>query len=370
MFYTLLSVTLVMEHMKSTDTSKHAHHNLGLIIKIVVGSLMIVGPLAYLFLILGDFSFEGKEHRNNTPVVDISQLTWESGPYRLYYRTEQGIFSVMSDGTDKEMIFPRYATHVLLDTSKQVLIEDDRSFFLLDKDGQNSRTVFEKPPDRNIGDWIESPDESKLAIRLTDKSKVEDIVNRSPDKLAIVNLKTMKAVSVDAADLESAKDLHQISWSQDSALVYLAVTTFATTPGGREVYFSVDPTSGRVTKLGEEAAFLSEQEKQGLRHFVRTSPPVVSKGSESGYEIDSATSPDGTQTVHIDFNGNINVNNQHIIFWSYDGFKGPEYCRFPRWLPDNNHIVIDCNGTRIIEVDSKRVAILDTEGYSAQWFQK
>lgn len=342
-----------------------------------LSSLIIIGIIALTVLVVTggmlftlSRSFRGSEDSRSTPTTNLSNLRWTNGPYKIYYRTEEGLYSILTDGSNKQTIYSKPVDYLLLDISRKILIRERNSLSLTEDNGQNVRNVFQGPANKWIQDWRISPDETKIAMQLTADNKWKDPKNLITDDIYIVNLQTGQSRQLNnLTELENYKFLDKMLWSSDSTKLYLDTTKYLTENDGRALYFAYDAVSDKLEKIGEEKSSLSEQEMKGLESFIKTSPAVHTRrdGVTRTYYY-SRTSPDGTKTIDLDYDGNIKVNNENILFWSYDALKGPEHCRYPGWLPDNNHLTIECFGLRIIEVDTKKLAILDSKGHDAQWF--
>jgi len=336
----------------------------------IVAALIVLGIVGFVYVNINQFFLGGSEDSRSTPTTNLSQLRWGNGSYKIYYRTQEGLHSIMTDGTNKKIIYSKPVDYLLLDKTRKILVRERGSLSLLDENGQNVKNVFQGPANKWIQDWRLSPDETKVALQITDDNKWKDPKNLITDDIYVVNLQTGQSRQLNIqTELENYRFLDKILWSADSTKVYLDTTKYLTENDGRALYFSYEPLTDKVVKIGDEKSSLSEQEMRGLSNFITNSPAVLTRrdGVTRTYYY-SRTSPDGIKTIEVDYEGNIKVNNQNILFWSYDALKGPEHCRYPGWLPDNNHLTIECFGLRIIEVDSKKVAILDDKGHDAQWY--
>ena len=77
---------------------------------------------------------------------------------------------------------------------------------------------------------------------------------------------------------------------------------------------------------------------------------------------------DSKKKITIENNGDVLVNNEKVFHYIYNSGKGIDTCKYPGWLTDSNHFIIQCGGEiRIVETDTKKVAVIDNGG-SAQWF--
>lgn len=343
-----------------------------------ISTIVVIGIIALIILVvvgfkyvnLNQFFLGGREDSRNTLATKLSDLRRNNGLYKIYYRTEKGLYSILTDGSDKQVIYSKPVDYLLLDKLRKILVRERGSLSLLDETGQNVQNVFHGPTNKWIQDWRLSPDETKVVLQITDDNKWKDPKNLITDDINVVNLQTGQSRPLNnLTELENYKFLDKMLWSLDSTKVYLHTTKYLTENDERALYFAYDTINDKVEKVGEEKSSLTTQVMRGLESFIKTSPPVQTRrdGVTRTYYY-SPTSPDGSKTIEVDYEGNIKVNNQNILFWSYDTLKGSEHCRYPGWLPDNNHLTIECFGLRIIEVDSKKFAILDSKGHDAQWF--
>lgn len=336
----------------------------------IIALLIILGVVGFVYVGLKQFSSGGSENSRSTLPINLSEVKWSNGPYKIYYRTQEGLYSIMTDGTNRQVIYTKPVDYLLLDKTRQILVRERNSLSLLDEEGQKVINVFQGPANKWIQGWRISPDETKVVMQLTDDNKWKDSKNLITDDIYVVNLVTGQSRQLNnLTELENHKLLDKMLWSLDSTKVYLHTTKYLTENDGRALYFAYDVSGDKVEKIGEEKSSLRIQDMQGLEGFIKTSPAVHTRrdGVTRTYYY-TRTSPDGTKTIEVDYEGNIKINNQNILFWSYDALKGPEHCRYPGWLPDNNHLTIECFGLRIIQVDTKKVAILDSKGHDAQWF--
>jgi len=346
--------------------SKKSNLFLTLLLSCAIMLVLGIGISAYLSRNINKI-LAGSEDKRNTPLSNINELKWKQ-KYKIFYRTDTGIYSILSDGTNKSIVYPESYTFLVLDTYQRILVRTKNIIFLIDENGQNQEQFFTGPADKIITDWRISPDESKVAIELS--PDINNPNNRQPDEIYIINLKNKENRLLNVqTELEGYKHLNKFLWSKNSQSMYIDTTTFITPNEGVKRYFSYNLPNDSVTKIGEEAYQSSEFAMKRLENYVVGSAAVNTRrdGVYTKYYY-SRNNSDGSKNIQINNDGSIMVNNEPIMFWLYNGSKSLSTCHYPGWLPDNNHIVIECNILRVIELDSKKVAILDKDGHDAQWF--
>ena len=334
---------------------------------IFFGCILLVGYISYNFI---KNSFYGSEDSHNTSTISLEQLSWSHGPYTIYYKDKNGLYSIMTDGTEKALLYPaEYLKYMLLDNTGQILIASNNKIILLDDHGKNEKVAYTIPNGKSVHQWNISPDEQKLVIQLVDDQKWENKEHWIADDFVVISLDEDSTRYITPSELEDYNYFQNMNWSMDNNKVYFTLTRYDSSDNGRQLYYSYNTDSDKVTKIGDEKSSLKSSEMKGLISFtssIFSSPPVKTRDHGSpDYYYYTLISPDGKKNITI--NSTVKVNGEDIFFWLYNGLKGPENCRRAGWLADNNHFIIHCYGIRVVEVDTKKVAVL-TEGNDAQWF--
>ena len=338
-----------------------------ILLLIFFGGVLLVGLTAYNFV---KNSFYGSEDSRNTPTISLDQLSWPQGPYTIYYKDKSGLYSIKTDGTEKTLLYPaEYLKYMLLDNTGQILITSNNKIILLDDRGKNERVVYTIPSSKSVQQWNISPNEQKLVIQIVDDRKWENKEHWIADDFVVINLDENYTRYLTPSELEDYKYFQNMNWSMDSNKVYFTLTKFDSPDNGRQLYYSYNTDSDNVTKIGEEKYSLKFSEMKSLASFTSSfpsSPPAKTRDHGlPDYYYYTLISPDGKKNITI--SSTVKVNGEDIFFWLYNGFKGPENCRRAGWIADNNHFIIHCYGIRVVEVDTKKVAVL-AEGSDAQWF--
>ncbi len=294
----------------------------------------------------------------NTPTVSIDQLSWSQGPFTISYKDVNGIYSIQTDGTEKKLLHSgKNLEFMLLDRSRKILIanNDDGSVLLLDEYGKNEEIIYVAPNGDPVSRWSISPDEQKLAI----------------NEIVVINLNTGLSKEIVPSDYENYQFFDGAYWTADSNTIYFSMSRYDANDLNYEFYYSYTIDTDVVSKIGEDRDSTDKTwaNPKSLTNYLRSKnlPQLVYTRDDGrkDYHYYSLISPDRAKTIEI--NPWVKVNGDTIFYWILGGTAGPENCRRAGWLADNNHFIIHCNGVRVVEVDTKKVAVL-TDGDEAMWF--
>ncbi|MBI2022400.1 hypothetical protein HYS97_00930 [Candidatus Daviesbacteria bacterium] len=312
-----------------------------------------------------------KENPNNTPPVDLSKINWSKGPFKIFFRTPVGLFSIKTDGKEKKMIFSGLSNYMLLDSSRKILLKTRGNILIADEEGKTQENIFTTEKNKYISSWRISPDEKKIAFLVVDENKWKNPKNRIPDEAYILNLETRTFIQLDRQKDLLDSEADGFKWINKSENIIVFTTKTYSENDVQTLYIIYELNSRESQLLGKQSSFLTVGETKPLSDFIGSLVAVetrISGGTNRYYYL--RTSQDGTKRVTVENDGRIIVDGTQIMFWAMKNFKGfTETCRHPGWLPDNEHLVIECSGLKVIEVGTKRNAKL-IDGYDAQWFDQ
>ena len=354
-----------MQVKSQKNFSKVAARSKVIIVFILIG--LTIGFWAIVFRRGFNWQFiDFDDDARNTPLSLLSEMQWVEGPYKIYYKNQKGLYSIMTDGSARQLLYPKdFSSFLLLDSTRQILVVEREKVVLLDEYGKELRQVFEVSKDK----WITlkiSPDEKQIMLHVSPDIDVEDVL----EEVYLVNLET--GIEKRLSQGESGDYTYIVrsnSWSEDSSYAYIE-TRFKNDEELWAQYFAYNIAENSAEKIGKELLYKDAAYKQkGIDGFVSTSPPVLTRiDNVSRRYYYSRLSEDGSKSIEIDNQGNIKVNDQVIAFSLTNTTKGPEPCSHPGWFPDNNHLIVNCFDLRILESDTGKMAQLAKPGWKAQWF--
>lgn len=366
-----------------------------LIITIVIAAILIIGVGGYLVtirrnqtLLKGQNPTFEVHDKENQPNAKINELTWSQGPYKVFYRNNNGIFSQNTDGRNKKLIYKQDPNSFTLDdfylinSTKKVLALSWRKAVLMNEDGSGKENVLQVSDSQQIYKTRLSPDGQK-AIFLVLKTTNTNDIGTSTEEIYLVNLSTKNVEKIQTLQEELKYGrIENIFWYKNNRQIFLITTT----PIGANIHTSYiqysiyDILSKSVKLLYKRQLFtLNRENVKPISNIVDvtqlvTPEPVYGDSSDAdGAENSSNISPDKTKIISL-HNGNIAVNENEIMHWYNYHLKLNSGYGWPKWLPDNNHFVVVGQPSlfeevdiRVIEVNTKKVARLDS-AYSVKWF--
>lgn len=331
---------------------------------------LIVLVVAITFASFGIYKFvnnfltsDYSEDTKNTKSAKLSEISWADSPKRIYYLSSfppKGLQTSLVTGEDKKTISQNASSFLVLDSLGKLLVNETNKIVTTDKYGGGFEKIFEAESGNWISEWKISPDEKKVVIVTSGEKE-----NWMHKIIYVINLVSKNIRIIDAKnELENYEYVERLNWSGNSNNLYIHTITYQSPNNGLAKYFSYNLDVDKVSKLGQEKSSLDG--KNMISNFTPQSPTTTRDQNPYTREY-SQLSPTGDQKLEIDWLGNIIINGNPIVFQLFYDTNGANECLNRGWI-DNNHIVLMCHGIRVIEVNTKKIAILDKYGYDPQWF--
>lgn len=316
----------------------------------------------------------------NSPNAQISNLDWSRGKYKIFYKNKQGLFSQMSDGTDKKLLFSNplndtISNYFIIDPGKRIVVFTNYAVVLIDEDGSNPKELLRQ----NGYDFFYYPRLSLDRQKIIFAQNPSQIPNYA--KVYLIDLQTEQIQQLDNSNIlfnpgKLNMFVDNLYWLKNNEAI-IRVIKYVPSPTLSDI-IKFNPSTNKaevISSFRHTNEILDSGKKKKLSTLVDSSQLVIPQPDSYEqyiYESGTTSSPDGSKIFSLkddDISQRFLINGVEIFKWDRTHKCGWTF-RNPRWLPDNQHLLVFSvpeQSLRIVEISTRKDAFL-SEGEDAKWF--
>lgn len=299
---------------------------------------------------------------NNFLTSDLVQFNKASSPYRIYYVSDNTLYSNSPSATDKQLITSLDNEQIIdyffiddLDENKVIVAGKNGVY---EVSGNKEKTkIIDFPSGYTFKSWQFSPNKKFMTVIIA-KEITENGIWKLQQIGYFIEIPTHKVTKIfDNLTVHQEEQLKYMLWHSDSQRIFL-ITTHVYSPNDvKEEYFDYDIETGYKKLLGSQDALtkpLREREfaKEDIWEF-QTPYSLFPKSvvySKNGID------------AQID-EGYLVIDRQNFLsLCKYNKSHNYNQCTNPQWSPDEERVYVEGFGNneiRVVEINTHKYAKYD-----------